>query len=100
MPCVKEARKWLVDVCESKLLQSAGEEPRVEQMQNRVLDTADVLIGREAICEPRHGRPARAAAVLQNRAKYHDESTNVSSVSVSRRASDPQRGQRTIFHVG
>src|SRR5690242_3810474 len=34
------------------------------------------------------------------RAKYQDESTKVSIVSVSRRASLPQDGQATCFHVG
>ena len=32
---------------------------------------------------------------LQNRSKYHEDSTKVSIVSVSRRASPPQRGQGT-----
>ena len=34
------------------------------------------------------------------RAKYHDESTNVSIVSVSRVALPPHLGQATCFHVG
>ena len=34
------------------------------------------------------------------RAKYHDESTNVSMVSVSRRAGLPHCGQATFFQVG
>ena len=34
------------------------------------------------------------------RAKYHDESTKVSIVSVSRRALLPHCGQATYFHVG
>ena len=36
----------------------------------------------------------------QKRAKYHDESTKVSQVSVSRRAGLAQFGQATCFHVG
>src|SRR5215813_10353031 len=35
-----------------------------------------------------------------NRAKYQDESTNVSMVSVSRVALPPQHGQTTCFQVG
>src|SRR5215203_1769965 len=38
----------------------------------------------------------------RKRRKYHDESTNVSSVSVSRRAEPPQRGHvvsRNVFEV-
>src|SRR5664279_3249699 len=34
------------------------------------------------------------------RAKYHDESTNVSMVSVSRRAAPPHCGHETFFQVG
>ncbi len=34
------------------------------------------------------------------RAKYHEESTNVSIVSVSRRAGRPHLGQATCFQVG
>src|SRR5262249_44614621 len=34
------------------------------------------------------------------RAKYHEESTNVSIVSVSRRPGAPQDGQGTYFQVG
>src|SRR4051794_26257138 len=34
------------------------------------------------------------------RAKYQDESTNVSMVSVSRRAGPPHRGQGTCVQVG
>ena len=34
------------------------------------------------------------------RAKYHEESTNVSIVSVSRRAGLPHCGQATCFQVG
>src|SRR5215475_8710069 len=35
-----------------------------------------------------------------NRAKYHDESTNVSIVSVSRWAGEPHCGQWVCFQVG
>src|SRR3546814_8849665 len=37
---------------------------------------------------------------LAKRMKYQLESTNVSSVSVSRRAAFPHLGQSTCFHVG
>src|SRR6266849_985680 len=44
------------------------------------------------------GRDSSQGSV--NRAKYQDESTKVSMVSVSRVASPPQRGQTTYFQVG
>ena len=43
------------------------------------------------------GVPARGAV---KRAKYHELSTKVSQVSVSRVAGSPQRGQSTCFQVG
>ena len=46
---------------------------------------------------PSIGTDARGA---QNRAKYHDESTNVSRVSVSRRAACLHFGQGVFFQVG
>ena len=46
-------------------------------------------------------RSSGTSALAQaKRAKYHDESTKVSKVSVSRAASVPQDGQATCFQVG
>src|SRR3712207_694934 len=44
------------------------------------------------------GSDSRVGSV--KRAKYQDESTKVSMVSVSRRACPPQLGQLTCFQVG
>src|SRR3546814_12057837 len=46
------------------------------------------------------GSKGRSSGWLAKRRKYHDESTKVSSVSVSRRAGLPHCGQSTCFHVG
>ena len=46
------------------------------------------------------GRIGAAARGLQNRAKYHELSTKVSNVSVSRTAAAPQAGQATCFQLG
>ena len=78
---------------------AAGEEAAVEQVQDRVLDAADILV---------HRQPGSTAARVtgsaargeQKRAKYQELSTKVSQVSVSRRAGLPQRGQATCFQVG
>jgi hypothetical protein len=68
-------------------------------MQDRMLDAADILIHRQPGAGNRGiGRGIMRGAV--NRAKYQDESTKVSIVSVSRRASLPQAGQATWRHVG
>ena len=45
------------------------------------------------------GRAWRRAGAVK-RAKYQDESTKVSMVSVSRSDGLPQTGQATCFHVG
>ena len=44
------------------------------------------------------GSSGASASGQAKRAKYHDESTKVSKVSVSRRAAPPQRGQATRRH--
>src|SRR3954447_17454037 len=48
------------------------------------------------------GRSVGASAIQGSvkRAKYQDESTNVSMESVSRRPGPPQRGQEACFQVG
>ena len=81
-------------------LHGAGEEARIEQVQDRVLDAADVLVDRhEAIHHAARGRRFSFHGSVK-RAKYHDESTNVSIVSVSRVAFPPHVGHVTCFQVG
>src|SRR3546814_5115573 len=46
------------------------------------------------------GSNGLSAGALAKRRKYHEESTKVSSVSVSRNASPPHDGQLVCFHVG
>ena len=90
-----EAARQKIDVLEHAL-----EEARIDEVHDRVLDAADVLV---------NGHPAlgRACAIGVassrgdvKRRKYHDESTNVSMVSVSRRAWAPQRGHVVCGNVG
>jgi hypothetical protein len=73
-----------------KVAEHAREEPRVDQVQDRVLDAADVEIDRAPVADlvGIEGSPSFFGS--QKRKKYHDESTNVSIVSVSRRAGPPQ----------
>ena len=70
-------------------------------MQDRVLDAADILVDRHPVVGSPRGRtaPSRSCGEVK-RSKYQDESTKVSSVSVSRRAGLPQGGQATCFQVG
>jgi hypothetical protein len=64
----------------------AGEEARIEQVQDRVLDAADILVDRQPALAAASDRSASFSQGAVKRAKYQDESTNVSIVSVSRRA--------------
>ncbi len=83
-------------------LHGAGEEAAVEQVQDRVLDAADVLVDRQPGDRPPCGRSAPSSIHGSvKRAKYQDESTNVSMVSVSRRAGlAALRAVRRVFQVG
>ena len=68
-----------------------AEEPRIEQVQDRMLDAADILVDVHPVGDrplPPSGVSARGAV---KRAKYQDESTKVSMVSVSRRAGAHRR---------
>ena len=81
-------------------LHGAGEEARIEQVQDRVLDAADVLVDRQHAVDDGAGRRRVSFHGSVKRAKYHDESTNVSIVSVSRVALPPHCGHVTCFQVG
>ena len=69
------------------------EEPRIEQVQNRVLDAADILVHVHPVCGLFHVRRRFGPGRGEAGEKYHDESTNVSIVSVSRSAAPPHFGQ-------
>ena len=92
MPCVNRPFERLFDrVQMAGDLHGAHEEARIEQMQDRVLDAADILVDRQPAALAVDAGQRRSAGVSfqgsVKRAKYQDESTNVSIVSVSRRAS-------------
>ena len=74
--------------------QRLGEEAGVHQVQDGVLDAADVLVDRHPVRgRVRVERHVGRSTGRQKRRKYHDESTKVSMVSVSRAAGPPQIGQ-------
>ena len=96
----EQTRERLVDLHMAALVQRAREEARIEQMQDRVLDAADILIDRHPVVGRRTvDRIARACESVK-RAKYQDESTKVSNVSVSRSALPLHFGHDVCFHVG
>src|SRR5690242_8581157 len=43
---MEEAQEWLIEVQMAHIVQSLDEEARVQQMQNGMLDAADILIDR------------------------------------------------------
>src|SRR5690348_15394144 len=45
----EQATKWLVDANSSKPLERAGPEARVEKVQDRMLDAADILANRQPL---------------------------------------------------
>ena len=95
-PLAEELVERLADLLrgEAEVAECAGEEARVEQVQDRVGDAADVLVDRHVVQRRVLDRPARSSSKgLQKRRKYHEESTKVSIVSVSRVAGPPQIGQ-------
>ena len=96
----EQAGERLVDVEMAGLSHGAGEETRIEQMQNRVLDAADILIDRQPPVGALSAWSAPPFHGSVKRAKYQDESTKVSMVSVSRGAGAPHCGHLTFFQVG
>jgi hypothetical protein len=66
------------------VVQRLGEEPAVQQVQDRVLDPAGVLVGRHPPVDVLATERAAVVRGEQYRKKYQLESTNVSIVSVSR----------------
>ena len=96
----EQAGERLVDAEMAGRLHRAGEEARIEEVQDGVLDAADILVDRQpAVGGAPVGRGRRRAGAVK-RAKYQDESTKVSMVSVSRVAAPPHFGQATCFQVG
>jgi hypothetical protein len=94
MPWVNRLANGSLNFTNRPFLEEPRPESRVQQVQDRVLDAADVLIDRQPILDPRiqHGLVVVAQA---KRRKYQDESTKVSMVSVSRRAAAPHFGHFT-----
>ena len=83
------------------IAEHAREEARVDQVQDRVLDAAAVEIHRQPVASPLPDRTAaRRSADRRSGRAYQDESTNVSIVSVSRRAGPPHVGHVTLTNSG
>ena len=49
MPCVSRLRERLVDADQLQVAHHLGPEARVQQVQDRVLDAADVLVHRHPV---------------------------------------------------
>ena len=55
MPCVKSALERLLHAEQAHVRERLDEEARVHQVQDRVLDAADVLVDRHPVGEHRRG---------------------------------------------
>ena len=62
----EETFERLVELASAGFVHGAGEEARIEQMQNRMLDAADILVDRQPVADGvrigRHGRVRTAEA--------------------------------------
>ena len=58
MPWVNRPANGSFDADVTGLLHGAGEEARIKQMQDRVLDAADVLVDRQPVVRGRSDRSA------------------------------------------
>ena len=63
MPCVKSAAKGSAHAQIAAILHGAGEEARIEQVQDRVLDAADILVDGQPVI----GRSSRSSGSLRMR---------------------------------
>ena len=96
---VDQARERLGELDEAHVEQHLGDEARVQQVQDRVLDAADVGVDRAPTCWPRAVENASSASLgARKRRKYHELSTNVSIVSGSRSAGSPVSGSTVCIH--
>src|SRR5882724_4914246 len=96
----EEAADWLVMRDEAEVAHHFAPETRIEQVQNGVRDAADVLVNREPVSDFSRVKGRFGIVWIAVPVKYHDESTNVSIVSVSRRAGPPHLGQVTLTNSG
>ena len=90
----------LVDAEIAAAPERPGEEPRIEEVQNRMLDAADVLIDRQPVI---HGTPVErlGACGEQKRAKYHEDlEKRIEGIGLPNRPGPRQFGQAVCFHVG
>ena len=100
-PLGEEVLERLVELEVAQVAQDLRVEAGVEEVEDGVLDAADVLVDGHPVVRRPPGRPGpRWCRGEQNRRKYQEESTKVSIVSVSRRAGPPQRGQVVFTNPG
>ena len=101
LPLVQQGLERLVDGEVAAVTHRLDDEPGVEQVQDRVLDPARVLVdGHPTVRLVRRPGPLSSSFGDRKRRKSTDESTKVSRVSVSRVASAPQDGHATCCQVG
>ena len=102
MPWFSSARERLGEVDVAQVVQHLGEEPRVQQVQDRVLDAADVLVDRHPLVAPRAGSNGDVVVVRRAEAQEVPGASRRRCPSCRCRASagPPQLGQVDVDPVG
>ena len=99
MPCVNRPANGSSRFDMAGLLHGAGEEARIEQVQDRVLDAADILVDRQPAI-----RPCGAVGAVSFHGSVKRRSTRTSRRRCPwcrfRAAPPPHCGQSTCFQVG
>ena len=75
MPCVSRFVERLGDPCQAEVAHHARPEPRIQQVQDRVLDAADVLVDRHPVVRALidHGAVVARAGVAEEVPRRIDE---------------------------
>ena len=100
MPCVSRLVNGSSTFDQAQVAHHARPEARIQQVQDRVLDAADVLVDRHPVVGALVDHRLRRWSAQAKRRKYQDESTKVSIVSVSRRAAPPHFGHLHLEERG
>ena len=97
----EQAREGLVEAGMAGLLHGAGEEARIEQVQDRVLDAADILVDRQPVIDgPAVGRPVGQPRIGEAGEIPGRIDEGVHRVGLAPAAFRRSCGQATCFQVG
>ena len=96
----EQARERLVDIGVAQSVQPAREEARVEQMQDRVLDAADILIDRQPVVRRLAVDRRFRCGVAEAREVPGRIDEGIQRVGLAHAPCRRSSGKSTCFHVG